>query len=531
MTRPILGIDLGTTYSCVAHLDEYGRPAVLPNADGQSTTPSVVYFESSGSVVVGEAAKNELSHEPDRVIDLIKRHMGEEGFSVDLDGTDYTPQRVSAIILRKLVEDALEALGTESAGEPLADVVITVPAYFGAAERQATRDAGKMAGLEVVNIINEPTAAAIAYGAAQAGAAKNVLVYDLGGGTFDVTVITVTPDEVRVVATDGDHHLGGADWDDKLVDLLAERFAAEHPDKGDPRTDDEAAGDLAVLAERTKKDLSKKEVYRTGVTAHGERASIEITRSDFEDRSKDLVERTLLFTEGILAKAKDKGVETYDAVLLVGGMSRSPAIARELAARFPHLPEPKLSDPDQIVAKGAALFAANAVAETSGESGESGRSDRSSGSSSHALPGSSPRIVNVTSKGYGIKVVDGPSDRVGHVGWLLKPNDEIPATPRDTFSTVHDNQDSVHIEVYESFTADLDDAVDANKLLVSGHLTGMPPNKPAGQPIVIDFGLGDDGILAISARASNGQVLTLEAKISGATSEKDLNTPLPLIQR
>jgi molecular chaperone DnaK len=525
MTRPILGIDLGTTYSCVAHLDEYGRPAVLPNADGQSTTPSVVYFESSGSVVVGEAAKNELSHEPDRVIDLIKRHMGEEGFSVDLDGTDYSPQRVSAIILRKLVEDALEALSAEPAGEPLANVVITVPAYFGAAERQATRDAGAMAGLEVVNIINEPTAAAIAYGAAQAGATKNVLVYDLGGGTFDVTVITVTPDEVRVVATDGDHHLGGADWDNKLVDLLAERFAAEHPDKGDPRTDDEAAGDLAVLAERTKKDLSKKEIYRTAVTAHGERASIEITRSDFEDRTKDLVERTLLFTEGILAKAEDKGVKTYDAVLLVGGMSRSPAIARELGARFPQLPEPRLSDPDQIVAKGAALFAANAVAETTGES------DRPSGSSSRSLPGGSPRIVNVTSKGYGIKVVDGPNDRVGHVGWLLRPNDEIPATPRDTFSTVHDNQDSVHIEVYESFTADLDDALEANKLLVTGDLTGMPPRRPAGEPIVIDFGLGEDGILAITARASNGQILTLEAKISGATSEEDLNTPLPSIQR
>jgi molecular chaperone DnaK len=518
----------------VAHLDEYGRPAVLPNTDGQSTTPSVVYFESSGSAVVGETAKNELSHEPDRVVDLIKRHMGEDGFSIELDGVDYSPQRVSAIILRKLVEDALQALGTEPAGDPLADVVITVPAYFGAAERQATRDAGKMAGLEVVNIINEPTAAAIAYGAAQGGAAKNVLVYDLGGGTFDVTVITVTPDEVRVVATDGDHHLGGADWDAKLVDLLAERFEAEHPDKGDPRTDDEAAGDLAVLAERTKKDLSKKETYRTAVTAHGERASIEITRSDFEDRSKDLVERTLLFTDGILAKAKEKGIETYDAVLLVGGMSRSPAISRELAARFPQLPEPKLSDPDQIVAKGAALFAAKAVAETSGDSGDSGGSrpsGRPSGSSSRALPGGSPRIINVTSKGYGIKVVDGPGDRIGHVGWLLRPNDEIPATPSDTFSTVHDNQDSVHIEVYESFTADLDAAIEANKLLVSGDLTGMPPNKPAGAPIVIDFGLGEDGILAITARAANGKVLTLEAKISGATSEEDLNTPLPLIQR
>jgi molecular chaperone DnaK len=524
MTRPILGIDLGTTYSCVAHLDEYGRPAVIPNLDAQLTTPSVVYFESSGSVVVGEAAKNELRREPDRVVDLIKRHMGEEDFSVAVDGKDYSPQRISAIILRKLVEEALDGLGIEPDGEPLADVVITVPAYFGAAERQATRDAGAMAGLEVVNIINEPTAAAIAYGATQGGAAKNVLVYDLGGGTFDVTVITVTPDEVRVIATDGDHQLGGADWDTKLVDLLAERFAAEHPDKGDPRDDGDAVGELAVLAERTKKDLSKKDVYKTAVTAHGERASIEITRAEFEERSKDLVERTLMFTEGILEKAKNKGVTSYDAVLLVGGMAKAPVITRELGNRFPQLPEPKLSDPDQIVAKGAALFAAHAVDETSGEAGSSSASHR-------ALPGGTPRIINVTSKGYGIKVVDGPNDQVGHVGWLLHPNDEIPAAPRDTFSTVHDNQDSVDIKVYESKTADLDDAVQANKLLVEGRLSGMPPNKPAGQPIIVDFALGDDGILRIAAQASNGQILKLEGKISGATSEEDLNTPLPVIQR
>jgi molecular chaperone DnaK len=528
MTRPILGIDLGTTYSCVAHLDEFDRPAVIQNSDGQLTTPSVVYFESPDSVVVGETAKNELRREPDRVVDLIKRHMGEEDFSVPVDGREYSPQRISAIILRKLVEGALETLGTAPEEGPLADVVITVPAYFGAAERQATRDAGKIAGLEVVNIINEPTAAAIAYGAAQAGAAKNVLVYDLGGGTFDVTVITVTPDEVRVVATDGHHHLGGADWDTKLVDLLAERFAAEHPDKGDPRGDEDAVGELTVLAEQAKKNLSTREVYRTAVTAHGERASVEITRAEFEDRSKDLVERTLAFTEGIIGKAAEKGVTAYDAVLLVGGMSRAPAIARELRARFPQLPEPKLSDPDLIVAKGAALFAAHAVAETSGEAGPA---TGSSSSSHRALPGSVPRIVNVTSKGYGVKVVDGPHDQVGQIGWLLRPNEEIPAAPRDTFSTVHDNQDSVNIEVYESPTTGLDDAIQANKLLVQGLLSGMPPNKPAGQPIIVDFALGDDGILRISAQASNGKVLRLEAKISGATSEEDLNTPLPVIQR
>ena len=208
---------------------------VLPNSDGEYTTPSVVYYEDSGNVVVGKFAKKELDQDPDNVVSLIKRHMGEADYTVRVGDQDLYPSQVSAIILKKIVEDALMELGEDIPAEgPLADVVITVPAYFGAAERTATVDAGKLAGLNVLNIINEPTAAAIAYGVVNAGSPRTVLVYDLGGGTFDVTVIKVSENEIRVVATDGDHELGGADWDQRIKEMLAEEFTLQYPDKGDP---------------------------------------------------------------------------------------------------------------------------------------------------------------------------------------------------------------------------------------------------------------------------------------------------------
>lgn len=524
--RQVLGIDLGTTYSCVAHLDSFGQPAVLPNADGTLTTPSVVYFEGTDSAaVVGESAKNELKRQPGNVVDLIKRHMGEEGFAREIDGTEYSPQRISALILKQIALWALEQLGADvPADGVIADAVITVPAYFGAAERQATRDAGKMAGLNVLNIVNEPTAAAYAYGATGDDSEQNVLVYDLGGGTFDVTVIKVGPGEVRVVATDGDHRLGGADWDERVVDLLAEKFTEQKPEAGDPREDPEAVGEMVVLAERAKKDLSRKETYRTAVTAHRERASFEITRAELDERTADLVDRTLEFTASILKTARDKGVSSFDQVLLVGGMSRTPAVAARLAERFPELPAPRLSDPDHIVAKGAALLAARQVAETVDQDGRQSHDGR--------LPGPGPRIVNVSSKGYGVRVVRDDRDQVGHVAWLIRPQDEVPAAPRETFRTVSDGQTEVNVEVFESLTADLDDrpSEDVNKKLVEGTLKGLPPRQPAGQPLEVDFGLGDDGILRITARSANGRQLRLEARISGATSEEDMNTPLPALQ-
>jgi molecular chaperone DnaK len=501
--RPVLGIDLGTTYSCVAHVDRYGKAAILPNADGDNTTPSVVYIEESGNVVVGKDAKNELRLHPDRVFQLIKRKMGVPGFVLELDGRRYNPAQISAMILKSVMRDALVALGAEQrpAG-PAADVVITVPAYFGEAERAATREAGKLAGFNVIGIINEPTAAAVAYGLARDTTANTVLVYDLGGGTFDVTVVETSTTVIRAIATGGNRELGGADWDAVLCGLVLAQYREQHPDAREPSTDEEAMGALDVLVEDIKKRLTRSERYTGSFTAGTSRASIEISRDVFEEHTRDLVERTMQYTDLVLNAAAKKGVRRLDDVILVGGMSRVPMIARvlreRLRERFADAPVPHLVDPDQIVAKGAAMYAAASVGEQYGEDG-----------SDTALAGPVPPLVNVASRGYGIEAVNGISERVAHVSWLIQPNDELPAAPQQLYATVANGQTEVEIVVYESGTVELNDEVAVNTELVRGLLTGLPPHQPPGQRVTVTFCLTDEGILEILATGPTGQKLNL----------------------
>jgi molecular chaperone DnaK len=508
--RPVLGIDLGTTYSCVAHLDRYGKAAILPNADGDNTTPSVVYLDEGGNVVVGKDAKHELRLHPDRVFQLIKRKMGVPGFVLELDGRRYVPAQISAMILESVVRDALVALGTaRPPAGPAADVVITVPAYFGEAERAATREAGEIAGLNVLGIINEPTAAAVAYGLARDPAANTVLVYDLGGGTFDVTVVETSTTEIRAIATGGNRELGGAEWDAVLRGLVLAEYREQHPDERDPSTDEEAMGALDVLVEDIKKRLTRSEHYTGSFTAGTSRASVEITREVFEEHTRDLVDRTMQYTDLVLDAAAKKGVRRLDDVILVGGMSRVPMIARvlgeRLRERFVDAPVPHLVDPDQIVAKGAAMYAATAVAERYGE-------DRSDA----GLAGPVPPLINIASRGYGIRAVDDIGDEVGHVSWLIQPNDELPAAPQQLYATVFDGQTEVEIVVYESGTIELNDEVAVNTELVRGLLTGLPPHQPRGQRVTVTFCLTDEGILEILATGPTGQKLNLRWRRPGA---------------
>jgi len=257
--------------------------------------------------------------------------------------------------------------------------------------------------------------------------------------------------------------------------------------------------------------------------AHGERAKIELSRAGVLERTDDLVARTFSFTRQVLEAAEAKGVKQYDELLLVGGMSRF-HIAQRLSEEFPELPEPRLMDPDQIVAKGAALYAAHQVAELGEDDPEHGSGDRPK------LPGPAPTIINVTSKGYGAKVVDDHRDMVGHIEWLIRPNDEIPTGPRETFQTVSHNQTAVHIEVYESTTSELSNVLTEHIKLVDGELVGLPPGRPAGQPVSVNYDLGDDGILRVTA-AADGRELRLEAEISGATPQEVLESALPNITR
>jgi molecular chaperone DnaK len=524
---PALGIDLGTTYSCVARLDDF-KPIALNNGEGEKTTPSIVYFESEGDVVIGKHAKNELAIHPERVVQHIKRHMGVDGYYLEFDGRAYYPPQISAMILRTLITEALYDLGLDVPQDgPLANVVITVPAYFGGAERAATKSAGELAGLNVVSIINEPTAAAVAYGLTKDAGQRTVLVYDLGGGTFDVTVVEASRDEIKAIATGGDRELGGADWDVRLKSWVLDKFREEHPDVN-PEDDTEAVGELDIKVEDAKRSLSRSQKYTVSFTASTRRGSYEITREEYEDLTSDLVDRTLSQTEVVLDEADRKGITGLDEVIMVGGMSRTPVLLRRLEEmlqkRYGTAPTPRVTDPDEIVAKGAALFAASAVAEnyTAGSTPDSA-------SGQGYLPGAVPNLVNITSRGYGVKTVKNERDTVGFVSWLIKPNDELPADPRQTYYTVSANQTEVNIAVFESATNVLNDDIAVNTELIAGVLKGLPPNKPPQQPIDVTFRLGDDGILEIIALGPTGQRLVLEYTLPGAVPDEELAKPLPNI--
>ena len=343
------GIDLGTTYSCIAYVDDAGRPIVLKSAVGEDTTPSVVYFESPDSVVVGKEAKDSALLVPDLVVERIKREMG-QNVRYTFHGQEHTPESVSALILRELARAA-----QEQTGEVVQDVVITVPAYFGALEREATRKAGQIAGLNVLDVLDEPTAAILAYQAlGESSGVRHILIYDLGGGTFDTTVIRIDGHDVQVVCTDGSHHLGGADWDSKITDFLMHGFTDQHPQL-DPGGDEQFMQDLATSAEQLKRALSATRTRRYNVRFDGCVVRLELTREQLEEITSELLERTMEITERTIATAQEKGVDYFDDVLLVGGMTRMPVIAATLSERF-NL-EPKSHEPELAVAKGPALFA------------------------------------------------------------------------------------------------------------------------------------------------------------------------------
>ncbi|MGH9937455.1 MAG: Hsp70 family protein, partial [Blastocatellia bacterium] len=351
----IFGIDLGTTYSCIAYVDETGKPVIAPNFEGDLTTPSVVHFESPDNIVVGKEAKNASKLFPDRVVEFVKRYMGDAATSYDIDGVNYKPEAVSSFILRKLVSDAARALGEE-----IKDVVITCPAYFGNNEREATKNAGELAGLNVHLILNEPTAAAICYGLDKQKDDQVVLVYDLGGGTFDVTVIALDKGNIQVVVTGGDHSLGGKDWDDRLTHHLAECFRNENPSEGSPLDDKYSFQELAKAAEEAKKALSAREKYPLMVSHNGKRTRVELSRETFDEVTNDLLERAIGLTKHLLEDAKTKGFDRIDQILLVGGSSKMPRVARRIEEALGR--QPQLFEPDLAVAKGAALMGVKILA-------------------------------------------------------------------------------------------------------------------------------------------------------------------------
>ncbi|MGM1058714.1 Hsp70 family protein [Saccharothrix sp. Mg75] len=503
--RPRLGIDLGTTATCVCVVDGSGKVRVLSNREGGATTPSAVYLDADGTAVVGDLALDQRAHEPGRVITEIKREIGGD-YTVAVPGGHLRPEQISALILRQAVEDALEALGTAvPADGPLASAVVTVPAYFGTAERTRTREAGHIAGLDVLDLVNEPTAAALASGLRGTPAGRAVLVYDLGGGTFDVTVVLMFPDEVRVVATGGDARLGGADWDRVLVDLVLDQLG-DLSDEEDPRTSPRLMAGLLGRAQAVKVALSTStEQLLTLRTAQGRVHRMVISRNDYETATSDLLDRTLDFTADLIEQARAAGVSTIDDVLLVGGMSRTPAVARRLDEAFPHLPTPRLAaDAELVVAKGAAQVAA----------------------------GESRKVVDVTSKGYGVLIMRDagrPSLSSSTMHWIIVPNTPLPTSGRHTLCTVRDGQTAMRVAVYESMTDVLSDEEADHLRLDERTLEGLPRDGRRGDPVELDFSLGVDGVLRIDAHAANGARLRIETQVRGR--DTDTVAPLPGLRR
>jgi molecular chaperone DnaK (HSP70) len=417
-------------------------------------------------------------------------------------------------VLKALAADAERVTGT-----PVSDVVITVPAYFGDAERKATKLAGELAGLNVVDIINEPTAAAFAYGFAQDGQDDaTVLVYDLGGGTFDTTVIQLARNAVTVVATDGDHELGGADWDAELVRYLAEKFTEAHPDAGDPLDDVYDEQELVAAAEDAKLALSGRDSVDVLVVHGGRRASITVTRAAYEEITSPLLQRTVELTASVLDRARERGVPEVDMCLLVGGMSKTPAVAQALADTFGLTP--KLADPDLAVAKGAAVYGQkkelerllldDLAAQGKIESGDDlaaaapGDLERAAAAAAHsagleatAVVGLvKTRVTNVTSRGFGIFA----EDRGRPVAaFLAHQNDPLPIEVSRTFYTIVDDQIEVDIRVFEQNSSVESVAVEDNKVIVEGALTGIPGGHPRGTPVDVTFTMSKDQTIQVTA--------------------------------
>jgi molecular chaperone DnaK (HSP70) len=521
--KRVYGIDLGTTYSAIAYVDEHGKPVIVPNQESERITPSVVLFDGE-NVIVGNTAKESAKVEPHKVVSRVKDNMGNPNWVAEVEGKTYKPEEIASFVLRKCVGDAEVGLALE---EPITEVVITVPAYFGTEQREATAIAGQLAGLNVRAVLNEPTAAAISYGLEQADD-QVVLVYDLGGGTFDITMIEIKDKLIRVICTGGDHRLGGTLWDEAIVVHLAEQFREQTGVDSDPMDDPEVLNDLFLQAERGKKTLTQREKAPFRVTHAGQQARVELDRPKFEELTQHLLDRTIELTREMLEEAAKKGYEQFDKILLVGGSTRMPQVPERVRAEFNV--EPESFDPDESVAKGAALFGLKealqdevrsvlADALPAAQRDEDGQIDLEAVSEAHmeealdqieakfdfTLTGPvrelvATKIVNVLSRSLGVVAKDDQGR--DQVVFLLKRNGEVPMEYAMTFGTDQPNQAGADIKVMAGGQEDSPDPVNCEDIGTAQ--LNLPTGLPSRSPIRVKFAISRDGRLAVTGTDLTG---------------------------
>ena len=509
-----LGIDLGTTYSAMAYVDENGNAQIIPNSDNERITPSVVYFESENNIIVGQNAKDEMELSPDAVVAFVKREMGKNKDSVRTDesGTPkpfdffnkrYAPEEISSLILKKLKKDAESYFQ----GQEVNDVIITVPAYFNDAEKKSTKDAGEMAGFNVLQVINEPTAAAIAYGVTKKGdESQKVFVFDLGGGTFDVTVLDIVNNngvkEINIVNTDGDHRLGGKDWDDRIIKYMADEYIAKYGE--DPREDADVMADMRTKAEKIKKTLSEKTKAKA-IIKHNNTLKLEITRDKFEELTADLMSRIEGLCDSVLRDSKFQWSD-IDTILLAGGSTRMPMV-REMLKRISGKEiETNLVNPDECVAIGAAIQSTIVDIANNDKDVSVEVMDKLG----------KVKVNDITSHTLGIVSVDENGNEV--ITPMIKKGTKIPFMHIEKFGTLRDNQSGIKLIIKEGESTKPDNAttIQEAEMVIKNPLL-------AGSPIEITFDIAADGTLIVIAKdITNNEEITVKVERNSNMSEKEI---------
>lgn len=524
--KRVYGIDLGTTYSAISFINDDGKPEIIPNSDNERITPSVVFFEEPseegkvGNVIVGKIAKESARTDPNRVITFVKQEMG-TGWTKELDGITLNPEKVSSYILRRLAGDAKTC-----ANHDVQDVIITCPAYFGDAERKATKAAGEIAGLNVLQIIDEPVAAAMHYGLNKANGEgdRTAIVYDLGGGTFDVTVIAIEKGNVRVVCSDGNHRLGGKNWDERVVDYFASKFAeATGTDKDAVLGDTDTLYDLQLQAEIAKQTLTMRASAKVKVAFEGNTERIEITREQFDEMTKDLLDQTVELTQKMFDLAATKGVTKINDFLLVGGSTRMPQVMAMVKEQFASRvdTEPASFEVDEAVAKGAATFgnvksvqaeikeetvrrtdelikegASKEEAEARAEEDAIKKVADDQGLTLEAVKDLNKVIATtVASRSYGIRVLKAGQPVVFN---MLKKQDQVPTSYEREFPVSDDNAEKLPLQVFANNV--LESVAQLEESATVGDAVMMlPPGTPKGAMIRIKFTLTEEGVLSLDA--------------------------------